>query len=109
LWFDDFAVIPPSLHDEFAAAVLEHGKVVELNIMGVLFSPDYPKHFIPQYLEYLAELKSRGIPLALGSDCHSKHYYETEFEAASRLLDEFGFVEEDFWRLPSRDETKHNE
>lgn len=103
LWFDDFSVIPRSIHDEFAAAVLEHGKVVELNFMGVLFSPDYPKHYIPQHLEFLAELKSRGIPLAMGSDCHTAHYYETDFETASNLLDQFGFTEEDFWRLPPRE------
>lgn len=102
LWFDDFKVIPESIHDEFAAAVKEHGKVVELNFMGMLLYSDYPKHFVPQYLEYLAGLKSRGVALSLGSDCHSAHYYETDFEAISDMLDEFGFVEEDFWRLPPR-------
>jgi len=100
-WFDDFHVIPQSMHDEFVEAVLEHGCVVEVGITANLMNPGYPDGFKHQYLEYLAELKSRGVSLSMGSDCHSKQY-TIDFERAEKMLNEVGLVDKDLWRLPPR-------
>ncbi len=100
-WFDDFTCIPESMHDEFAAAAIEHGKKVELNLNALLLNPHYPEGFKLQYLVYLAKLKDRGVQLSLGSDCHAPHY-TVGFERAARMLESVGFVEADFWVLEPR-------
>ncbi len=102
-WFDDFRVIPRSMHDEFAAACLENGAAVEVNISAILLNPHYPARFVRQYLEYIAELHRRGVSLAIGSDCHSAHY-EIDFERTAMLLGPLGIGEEEWWRLPPRGE-----
>lgn len=100
-WFDDFRVIPASLHDELAAALREHGTVLEINIWATLKNYEYPPHFAGQYLEYLAGMKERGVKFSIGSDTHDRNY-TADFEDAARLLEKAGFKESDFWRLPPR-------
>lgn len=100
-WFDDFRAIPASLHDEFAAAAREHGKVVEINIGAQLLHPGYPASYKAQYLDYLAMLNSRGVSLSIGSDCHDAQY-DIDFAAAEALLASVGIHDEDLWRLPPR-------
>ena len=99
-WFDDFSVIPRSMHREFAAAAIEHDTAVEINIEANLLNPHYPEGFVSQYMEYLAELQSQGVRLSIGSDCHSAHYV-IEFEKTSRLLNRAG-IKDDFWCLEPR-------
>ncbi len=101
-WFDDFGVIPRSMHDEFAAAAVESGTTVEVNIAANLLNPHYPERFAPVYLEYLAGLQSRGVRLSIGSDCHSAHY-TADFERAGRMLEHAG-IADDFWCLAPRTE-----
>lgn len=98
-WLDDFGKIPDSMHKEFAAAAIENDIVVEINIGAMLLNPGYPERFKQQYLEYLAELKSQGVKLSIGSDCHSAHY-ETDFERAATMLDTVQIKDEDLWKLP---------
>lgn len=43
-WFDDFSVIPKSIHEEFAAAVLDNNKIVELNT-DFFVSESYTDYF----------------------------------------------------------------
>jgi len=100
-WLDDFGKIPQSIHDEFAAAVLEHGKVVEVNISATLLNRAYPETFGAQYLQYIAYLHSRGVRLSLGSDCHSAHY-APELEVVASMLEGIGVQEEELWRLEDR-------
>lgn len=100
-WLDDFGVIPRSMHDEFAAACIEHGKAVEVNLGACLMNPTYPASFAPRYIEYLAGLKSRGVTLALGSDTHGPRYPD-DLAAVARLLDPLDLHEADLWRLPPR-------
>lgn len=100
-WFDDFRAIPQSMHDEFASAVKEHRKVVEVNLAAMLLNGCYPDSFKARYLEYLAFLKARGVALAIGSDCHSPRY-DVDFARSAAMLEGVGFREEDFWRLPPR-------
>jgi histidinol phosphatase-like PHP family hydrolase len=101
-WFDDFNVIPASMHAEFADAVVEQGKVVEINLEAILLNRLYPERFKQQYLEYLAGLKDRGVRLSVGSDCHDRHY-EIDFKRAERMLEIAGFNDKDFWCLAPRD------
>lgn len=98
-WLDDFEKIPRSMHDEFAAATVENGKAVEINISAILLNKGYPDTFVPQYLEYLARLKDRGVTFSIGSDCHSATY-TTDFERAAEMLETIGIRDEDLWRLP---------
>jgi histidinol phosphatase-like PHP family hydrolase len=101
-WFDDFGVIPRSIHEEFGAAARENGKVVEINLDANLLNAKYPEHFVRQYVDYLAGLKSAGVRLSIGSDCHDP-LYEPDFAAAERLLDSVGIGEPDLWTLPPRE------
>ncbi len=103
-WLDDFSRIPGSMHDEFAAAVLQHKKLVEINLDACLLNETYPPTFAPQYLEYLAALEKRGVTLSLGSDCHTEHY-GTDFDTAAEMLESIAISDECLWRLPPRPET----
>lgn len=99
-WFDDFHAIPRSMHDEFAAAVVQHDKVVEINIEANLLNPCYPKRFVQQYLEFLAELQVQGVRLCVGSDCHSAHY-RVDFHSVGKMLEQVG-IKDNLWCLPPR-------
>ena len=100
-WFDDFGVIPRSMHREFATAALEHHTAIEINIAAMLLNPRYPERFVDQYMAYLSELQSSGVRLSIGSDCHLAHYDGIDFEQAGRMLEGAGLVD-DFWCLPPR-------
>ncbi len=101
-WFDDFGAIPQSMHAEFGAAAVEHGKAVEINIEAILLNPHYPQRFVQQYLEYLAGLKGQGVRFSIGSDCHAAHY-RIDFRAVERILEAAGLQESDLWQLPARE------
>ncbi len=104
-WFDDFGVIPRSMHNEFAAAAAEAGTKVEINIMANLLNPHYPEGFVRKYLEYLADLQAQGVCLSIGSDCHSARY-DVDFEGAGEMLEHAG-IADDFWCLaPNTNEKK---
>jgi hypothetical protein len=100
-WLDDFRCIPESMHDEFAAALVQGGKRAEVNLGAMLLTRRYSERFKRQYLEYLAGLKSRGVQLSLGSDCHGA-CYEVDLEEAERRLGRVGIRDQDLWRLPPR-------
>jgi hypothetical protein len=100
-WFDDFQRhIPASMHDEFAAAVIETDKLVEINLSAHLLNRQYPERFKLQYLDYLAGLRQRGVRLCLGSDCHDRRYRQIDFATGARLLTTVGITDQDLWRLP---------
>lgn len=124
-WFDDFRKVPQSLHDEFAAAVREHGTVVEINLYAMLLNRRYPDAFKRQYVEYLAGLKAAGVTLSIGSDHHAQsHHYDGDpllpqignnvdreraacaqdvaFNPAVALLDSVGIRGAELWCLPPR-------
>lgn len=103
-WLDDFRKIPQSMHDEFAAALRQHGTVAEINISAMLLNPCYPERFRCQYVDYLAGLKQAGACLCMGSDCHSARY-EIDFETADAMLVRAGIRDDDLWRLQPRSET----
>jgi histidinol phosphatase-like PHP family hydrolase len=100
-WLDDFNHVPRTMHDEFASAVIQHGKKVEVNLEAHLLQRSYPDKFKRQYMEYLVDLQERGVALTIGSDCHSAQY-ETDFDAAAALIDGANIADERLWRLPPR-------
>lgn len=97
-WFDDFSRIPQDMHNEFASAAIQHDTIVEINIGAMLLNSHYPERFRRQYLEYLAELRSQGVKLSIGSDCHSSSY-NIDFDTAASMLDSVGIRDEELWRL----------
>jgi histidinol phosphatase-like PHP family hydrolase len=101
-WFDDFGKVPKAMHNEFASATIQYDKVVEINISAILINPQYPERFKRQYLDYIAELKSQGVKLCIGSDCHSSTY-DIDFEIVASMLEDVCISDEDLWRLPKRD------
>ena len=100
-WLGDFRRVPKSMHDEFAAAAIQYGAVVEINLAAMLLTPAYPELFKRQYLDYLGFLRDAGVTLSIGSDCHSGTY-DAEMETAAGLLDKVGIRDADLWRLPPR-------
>ena len=102
-WFDDFGHIPQSMHDELAAAAIEHETCVEINLAAILLNRGYPEPFKEQYLEYVAGLKAKGTRLCVGSDCHSAQY-DIDFETPAQMLERVEIVENDLWGLlPTKD------
>ncbi|MCM8817758.1 MAG: PHP domain-containing protein [Candidatus Omnitrophica bacterium] len=94
-WFEDFRVIPQSMHDEFADAVVKNDKVVEINLGAMLLPSSYPEKFKMQYIEYLAFLKSKGVKFSIGSDAHES--YNCNFEKAATMIEKAGIIEKDLW------------
>lgn len=92
-WFDDFSRIPRSMHEEFAAAVLENGKMVEYNtdfaVAGI-----YTEKFKRQYAEYIAFLYEKGVPITIGSDLHGD--YTAYHDEVRRYLEPLGFTKDSF-------------
>ncbi len=101
-WFDDFGAIPRSMHDEFASAIIENGKLVEINLSAMLLHPRYPEKFKEQYLEYLKYLKDKGVKFTIGSDCHNANY-DVDFKTSAQMLTKVGIDENDLWYGPAEE------
>ncbi|OPZ31285.1 MAG: hypothetical protein BWZ02_00309 [Lentisphaerae bacterium ADurb.BinA184] len=117
-WFDDFGKIPSAMHDEFAAAAREHGKIVEANVHALLLNRRYPEAFRRRYCDYLAGLKAAGVTLSAGSDHHAQHSHYGDAAAADNpadwqrepfhfgmaleMLEAVGIRDDALWRLPPR-------
>lgn len=102
-WIGNFGVIPKSMHNEFGAAVIESGTLVEINLSAMLLTSHYPERFKDDYLAYLVSLKELGVKFTIGSDCHNDHYTAIDFATAERMLDSAGITETDLGRMPRRD------
>ncbi len=90
-WFDDFTVIPNSIHKEFANALIENNSYHEINLGAIVLSPAYTEKFKVQYLDYLFYMKSLGVKFSIGSDCHNATY-DINFKKANEMLDEFSIT-----------------
>ena len=101
-WYDDFSIIPHSMHMDIAAVLKEKGKYVECN-SGILNPPYYTDKFKYLYAEFLRELFEMGIPVTYGSDCHNKYTdpranMEIYLSAAGFKPGDFSEIaEEDLW------------
>lgn len=72
LWYEDFSVIPHTMHMDIAALLKENGKYVECN-SHFFRSTHATEKFRHQYAEFLRELFEMGIPVTYGSDSHSAY------------------------------------
>jgi hypothetical protein len=101
-WPDDFGKVPASMHDEFVAAVRQHGKVVEANLGACLCNATYPERFRRHYAETLADWQQRDVPLSIGSDDHGGGLepLRRTLEAGEALMCAAGIKLERLWVLP---------
>jgi len=72
IWYEDFSVIPHSMHMDIAAALKENGKYVECN-GSFFFSEKATEKFRHQYAAFLREYFEMGIPVTFGSDAHNRY------------------------------------
>ena len=72
LWYEDFSVIPHSMHMDIGAALKENGKYVECN-SHFFRSDKATEKFRRQYAEFLRELFEMGVPVTFGSDSHFEY------------------------------------
>jgi histidinol phosphatase-like PHP family hydrolase len=100
IWYEDFSVIPASMHAELAAALKENKKHVECN-PHVLCAEKASERFRCQYAEYLRMLFEFGIPITYGSDSH--HDYKDLRPKAEAYLAKAGFRDGDFSELDEAD------
>jgi len=92
----DFDPVPKSMHDEFAASLVEHSTLMELP-GGLLLPPHkfYTTRFMELYRDYLVEMKERGVKFCFGSDSHGPGYRPRQ-EESEAVLTSLGFSEGDF-------------
>ena len=100
LWYEDFSVVPHSMHLELGAAIKENGKIVECN-PGIMCSPRASEKYSHQYAEFLRELFEMGIRVCYGSDCHNE--YTDQREISEKYLRAAGFTDGDFYSLTEKD------
>ena len=92
-WFEDFNIVPQSMHDEFAVALLQYDKCAEMNttFFTTAWLHDKFKH---QYAEYIRSLFEKGVRITVGTDSHDN--YENVQELSTKYLGAVGFKAEDF-------------
>ena len=99
LWYEDFSVIPASMHQELGAALKENHKYAECN--GDFFRPVFNERFRRQYAEFLRFLFEMGVPITYGSDAHN--VYPAYQEMAEPELAAVGFVNGDISEVRQED------
>jgi histidinol phosphatase-like PHP family hydrolase len=100
LWYEDFSVIPRSMHEELASALKENGKYVECN--RHFFMPYVASEKLSrQYAEFLREMFEKGVPVTYGSDSHGNYCDEREF--TEKYLRLAGFKEGDLSEIAEKD------
>ena len=100
IWYDDFSVVPQSMHEELAAALKENGKLIEMN-RDMILSPHASERFKHQYAEYMRYMFEYGIRVTYGSDSHN--CYPDAREELYPYLREAGFKDGDFSELEESD------
>ena len=104
LWYNDFSVIPQSMHEEMAAALVETGTYAELNA-GNLTSQHGTEKYRYQYAEYMRFLFEKGVRITYGSDCHggTNGVYPDVRPAFEHYIRAAGFTDGDFYDLAEKD------
>ena len=95
-WLSNFSVIPDSMHHEFAQAVIENNKIVEINASAIFLNPRYPDSFRQEYTLYLRKLKNWGVTFSLGSDAHSLETIGRTLQIAD-ILEEIDLAPSSLW------------
>lgn len=91
--FDDFSIIPSSMHEELYAALKENGKAMEINVSNI--SGAFPEAFRRAYAEFARGAFEKGVPVTIGTDCHGPKYTDTN-AVYEKYLAPLGFRTEDF-------------
>ena len=91
--FDDFSLIPQSMHQELWAALKENGKAMEVNLS--FFYNVRPEAFRRAYAEFVRGAFETGVPITIGSDCHTQQYIDRN-DLCREYLGAVGFRTEDF-------------
>ncbi len=104
-WYEDFSIIPRSMHRELAAALKENGKCVECNTSMLMRPAERARY---QYAEFLRELFESGLRITFGSDSHK--VYNDDRRGGSRgdlAIEKYllaaGFKDGDFYTLQDKD------
>ena len=100
IWYDDFSVIPYSTHEELAAALVENGKYLEMNV-DLLVHPKTTELFRHQYAEYMRFMFEKGVRITYGSDSHGG--YGDQRPLIYPYLEKAGFKDGDFSELDPAD------
>lgn len=85
--------IPREMDDQLGKAILENGKLAEINVPCTLKGPDY---VTPLCMERFRRWKEMGVKFTIGSDQHSAHPDVELFSRMEKVLDDYGFTQDDF-------------
>ncbi len=97
--FESGKYITESMRNELKSALVENGKIFELNIDGVLFNRCYNEAWVENYLGFVYELQSAGVKFSIGSDCHGSRLSQASYERADALLTKHGIDTSKFFSL----------
>lgn len=97
-----FRDIPQEMDDLLCEAMLKNGKFAEINIG---FMTGIPEEVMRLRMERSRRWRDAGLKFTCGSDQHSEHPNPERFSQMERILDEYGFTEEDFALPPSLNAT----
>lgn len=100
LWYQDFSVVPYSVHEELAAALKEKNKLIEMNL-DMIVNAHASERFKHQYAEYMRYMFEAGVRVTYGSDSHNK--YPDNREKLYPYLEAVGFRDGDFSELSPAD------
>ena len=90
------------MDDLLCEAMLKNGKFAEINIG---FMTGIPEEVMRLRMERSRRWRDAGLKFTCGSDQHSEHPNPERFSQMERILDEYGFSEEDFALPPSLNAT----
>ena len=96
VWYEDFSVIPRSMHADIAAALKENRKYVECNA-HFFTTKNATEKFRNQYAQFLREMFEMGIPVTYGSDSHNDYSDVRHFP--EEYLTKAGFKDGDISEL----------
>lgn len=92
--FDDFALVPRHMIEEFFDALLKNGKCMEIN-RCFMNGAAYTEKLRRGYMEFVKEAFDRGIPITYGSDNHGPGYPDAQ-ALVEEYLGKVGFKSENF-------------
>lgn len=101
LWYEDFSVIPHSMHEELAAALKENGKYIEMN-RDMLHARETSEKFRYEYAEFMRFMLESGVRVTYGSDKHGG-YLSDHREEIGVYLKAAGFKDGDFSEIAKED------
>jgi len=90
-----------SVHNEFAAAARENGKVVEINLHAMLLNGQYSGTLPPAVRRVPGRTQGARRDAQHRSDCHGAAY-ECDFALAEQMLGKVGLALTNCGRLPPR-------